>query len=214
MRYTIEIVPSIDDIDHAALDACVEDSFESFKRNVPWENTAQAYCDRNGITLASFEENGDIENGRSLDQYLKACFKGTITQYMTRTGTNTDYNSYHYVSCIKDTENSNKIMAYTSYIKPNGDPGALRLTTSAMRNGSNGLKTWLYTFWADCGNNYSQSLIGQLNLDRQEAYVTGQELANFYLNSGLGFELKEGSTLPEADTKQGAWITGSCWRRN
>lgn len=212
MRYTIEIVPSIDDIDNAALDVCIEDSFASFERNVPWESTAQAYCDRNGITLDSFKQNGD--NGRSFNQYLKACFKGTITQYMTRTGTNTDYNSYFYVGCIKDTENSNQIMAYNFYIKPNSNPGTLRLMNSATRNGSNGLKTWLYTFWADCGANYSQSLIGQLNLDRQETYVTGQEIANFYLNSGLGFELKEGSTLPEADTKQGAWITGSCWRRN
>ena len=212
MRYTIEIVSSIDDIDDAALDACVEDSFESFKRNVPWESTAQAYCDRNGITLDSFRENGD--NGRSLDQYLKACYKGSITSCMTRTGTNTDYGSYFYVGCIKDTENSNQIMAYNRYIKPNGDPGTLQLHLTAVRNASNGLKTWLYTFWADCRDNYSQSMIGQLGLDRQETIVTGQEIANFYLNSGLGFELKEGSTLPEADTKQSAWITGSCWRRN
>lgn len=212
MRYTIELVPSIDDIDDAAFDACVEDSFESFKRNVPWENVAQTYCDSNGITLDYFRENGD--NGKSFDQYLKECYKAIITSKMTRTGTNTNYGSYFYVGCIKDTENDNQIMAYNLYVKPNGDPGALQLHFSATKNGSNGLKTWLYTFWADCRDNYSQSMIGQLDLDRQETCVTGQEIANFYLNSGLGFELKEGSTLPEAGTKQSAWITGSCWRRN
>jgi hypothetical protein len=206
MRYTIEIVSSIDDIDEAALQECIDDSVTNFERDSMWESYVQSHCDSKGITLDHFKENGD-NDGLTFNQKLKDQIRSSVTGIMSRD----NFNSYFYVGCIKDTENSNRIMGYTQYIRPNGEPNILLLMNSAVRNGDNGLKTWLYTFWADCRDNFSQSMPGQLGIEKQSVLVASREMCDFFLNSSLGFELREGSSLPSSGVKQRTEIIWSGW---
>jgi hypothetical protein len=179
MRYISEIATSVDT---DALEACIVDNFDSFKASWPWGPQLDAYCTRKGITR------DDVD----LDNYLKDMMRNIITNAVDPERATSERVCF----VFKDTENSNQIMGYYIGFKE-VDNDCLHIGTTVLRNGDNGLKTWLYTYWEDITNDPTKSASGLVGLSKQYVRIHTKELLDFYMNSDKGFVKVEDWTISD-----------------
>lgn len=179
MRYVSEIATSVDD---AALEACIVDTFDSFKASWPWGVQIDAYCTRKGITRDDLD----------VDNYLKDMMRNIIKNPVHPERITSD----RLLFVFKDTENSNQIMGYyVGYKEP--DNNCLHIGTTVLRNGDNGLKTWIYTYWEDIRNDPTKSAAGLVGLPKQYIRIHTKALLDFYMNSDKGFQKVEDWTISD-----------------